>query len=362
MRCARGRVLDVVVDLRRGSPTFGEWEALRARRRARPPAVDPGRLRARLLRALRDRRLRLQVHELLRRRDRGGDPLRRPRRRDRVAARTSSCSTPSATAPPPLLAEVADELPFRTRDERTAASRRARRDAAPRQPAHGAAGVAVRALGRRALPRADGGPRPGPRAPGRADEQLDDLRAIGLDWDGEVVFQSARNDAYDAAIERLRADGPALRVLLHARRDPRGGLGAARAAARGRLPGHLPAADRRRAAAQARRGRPPALRVRADGAADRRSRTALLGPLRGRGRRLRRAPQRRRAPPTTSRSIVDDAAQGIGEVVRGADLLDSTPRQLLPGARCSGSPRRRTRTCRSCSGRTAAGWPSATAR
>jgi dTDP-4-dehydrorhamnose 3,5-epimerase len=28
VRCARGSVLDVVVDLRRGSPTFGEWEAV----------------------------------------------------------------------------------------------------------------------------------------------------------------------------------------------------------------------------------------------------------------------------------------------------------------------------------------------
>jgi dTDP-4-dehydrorhamnose 3,5-epimerase len=27
VRCARGAILDVVVDLRRGSPTFGEWEA-----------------------------------------------------------------------------------------------------------------------------------------------------------------------------------------------------------------------------------------------------------------------------------------------------------------------------------------------
>ena len=27
MRCARGRIVDVVVDLRRGSPTFGQWEA-----------------------------------------------------------------------------------------------------------------------------------------------------------------------------------------------------------------------------------------------------------------------------------------------------------------------------------------------
>jgi dTDP-4-dehydrorhamnose 3,5-epimerase len=27
VRCGRGHILDVVVDLRRGSPTFGEWEA-----------------------------------------------------------------------------------------------------------------------------------------------------------------------------------------------------------------------------------------------------------------------------------------------------------------------------------------------
>ena len=27
VRCARGRILDLVVDIRRGSPTFGQWEA-----------------------------------------------------------------------------------------------------------------------------------------------------------------------------------------------------------------------------------------------------------------------------------------------------------------------------------------------
>jgi glutamyl-tRNA synthetase len=40
-----------------------------------------------------------------------------------------------------------------------------------------------------------------------AAQQLDDLRAIGLDWDGEVLWQSARREAYEAAIARLRSDG-----------------------------------------------------------------------------------------------------------------------------------------------------------
>ena len=38
---------------------------------------------------------------------------------------------------------------------------------------------------------------------GSAEQQLDDLRSLGIDWDGEVVYQSNRHDAYEAAIERL---------------------------------------------------------------------------------------------------------------------------------------------------------------
>ena len=45
VRCARGRVLDVVVDIRRGSPTFGRWEASSSTTRtcARPtsPSASP---------------------------------------------------------------------------------------------------------------------------------------------------------------------------------------------------------------------------------------------------------------------------------------------------------------------------------
>src|SRR4051812_8063657 len=37
--------------------------------------------------------------------------------------------------------------------------------------------------------------------------QLDDLAAIGLDWDGEIVRQSERHALYEQAIARLDADG-----------------------------------------------------------------------------------------------------------------------------------------------------------
>src|ERR671915_11957 len=42
---------------------------------------------------------------------------------------------------------------------------------------------------------------------GSAEQQLADLRAIGLDWDGEVVYQSHRHDAYEDALQRLIAAG-----------------------------------------------------------------------------------------------------------------------------------------------------------
>ncbi|MGI8778922.1 MAG: glutamate--tRNA ligase family protein, partial [Solirubrobacteraceae bacterium] len=42
---------------------------------------------------------------------------------------------------------------------------------------------------------------------GSAERQLRDLRAVGVDWDGEVVFQSNRHEAYEQALERLLRDG-----------------------------------------------------------------------------------------------------------------------------------------------------------
>ena len=135
-------------------------------------------------------------------------------------------------------------------------------------------------------------------------EQLRDLAAIGLDWDGDVVRQSARIALYEAALASLptyecfctRAE---IREAVSA---PHGPVGAYPGTCR-----NLTEAERE----ERRRVRPPALRVRADGSVDdfvvRRADGAVAYNL---------------------AVVVDDDAQGVEQVVRGADLLDSTPRQI----------------------------------
>jgi glutamyl-tRNA synthetase len=82
----------------------------------------------------------------------------------------------------------------------------------------------------------------------------------------------------------------------------------------------VPRADR------ARSGRPPALRLRAGGAVVE-FRDRLLGARRDTVDDL--VVRRNDGDPAYNLAVVvDDAAQGVGEVVRGADLLDTTARQL----------------------------------
>ena len=162
---------------------------------------------------------------------------------------------------------------------------------------------------------------------GVEEAQLADLRALGLDWDGPIVRQSERMGLYEEALARLDAEG-----LLYPCYCTRAEIRASASAPHGisaadRYPGtcrELTATERAEKEAA---GRPPALRLRAQGARiafeDR-----LLGPYED---EVDDFVVRRNdgAPAYQLAVVVDDAQGSIGEVVRGADLLDSTPRQVL---------------------------------
>jgi glutamyl-tRNA synthetase len=163
--------------------------------------------------------------------------------------------------------------------------------------------------------------------PGSAEEQLADLAAIGLDWDGEVVFQSDRLDLYEAALAALRDEGRVYECFC-----TRAEIRAAASAPHGPLPeGAYPGTCLRLSeaelAAKRASGRPPALRVRAEGA-----RVEFQDRLLGRQEAVVDDFVVRRNDGASAYNlavVVDDAEQWVGEVVRGADLVDSTPRQLF---------------------------------
>lgn len=154
--------------------------------------------------------------------------------------------------------------------------------------------------------------------------QLADLAAVGIDWDGPVVRQSERRDLYEAALARL-VDAGLTYPCYCTRREIREAVRAPHEAPDA-YPGtcrHLTDAERRAREAD---GRPPALRLRADGVevvAD----DALHGAVRGvvDDVVLRRNDG---LPAYNLVVVVDDAAQGVTEVVRGDDLLSSAPRQV----------------------------------
>lgn len=159
------------------------------------------------------------------------------------------------------------------------------------------------------------------------EQQLADLRVLGLDWDETPVRQSERTWFYDDALAQLHAAG-----RLYSCFCTRAEIREAASAPHGELPDgfypgtcrEIPAAERRR---RMEAGERFALRLRADGARidwhDR-----LLGDQSG----LVDDFVVMRADGVHAYQlavVVDDAAQGIGEVVRGADLAESTPRQIL---------------------------------
>jgi glutamyl-Q tRNA(Asp) synthetase len=149
--------------------------------------------------------------------------------------------------------------------------------------------------------------------PGSARDILETLAAFGMESDVPVLFQSRREAAYAAAFDRLKAAG-AVFACWCSRADLASTGGIHRGACIARP-------DTSRAPAW--RLRVPDKIVRFDDAA--------FGPQ---SQNLREAAGDfviRRVEGWYAYQlavVVDDAEQGITEVVRGADLLDSTPRQI----------------------------------
>ena len=156
--------------------------------------------------------------------------------------------------------------------------------------------------------------------PGAADEILRTLDRLGFEWDGPVAFQSERGEHYEAALERLAARG-AIYECSCSRKD-------AVAQAAGESAPVYPGTCRDGAR---RSGVPTSIRVRTPSSV-----VAVSDALQGDcAQRLDRDVGdfviRRRDGLFAYQLavVVDDELQGVTEVVRGCDLLDSTPRQRL---------------------------------
>lgn len=165
--------------------------------------------------------------------------------------------------------------------------------------------------------------------PAVAAGQIADLRALGLDFDGDVVWQSGRLDRYAAAVAAL----PTYECFCTRREI-------AEAASAPHGDGYRPypgtcrdltesQRDRRR------RTRPPALRVRADGAVQTVF-DVLVGEVTGVVDDFV-VVRNDGVPAYNLAVVVDDIAQGVDQVVRGDDLLSSSPRQAWLTQRLGGA-------------------------
>lgn len=151
--------------------------------------------------------------------------------------------------------------------------------------------------------------------PGSADDIQHTLQALGFEWDGPVTFQSRRTAAYEATLAQLQGAGLVYACSCSRRQLEETG-------SQGVYPGTCRNGTRSTAAT--------ALRFRVDD-------TTVLG-IEDRLQGVRRFALRDCGDPVIRRRdglfayqlavVVDDAAAGVTDVVRGADLLDSTGWQL----------------------------------
>ncbi|MCW1957687.1 MAG: tRNA glutamyl-Q(34) synthetase GluQRS [Mycobacterium sp.] len=156
-----------------------------------------------------------------------------------------------------------------------------------------------------------------------ADRQLADLAAIGVTWDEPPEWQSQHPQRYDAVIESLAEQDLVYecfcsrREILEAPRAPH--------APEGAYPGTCRDLSTAQRSERRESGRPPALRLRADT-----DLCTVTDLVHGRYSGVVDDFVLRRGDGVAAYNlavVVDDAHSGIDQVVRGDDLLSSSPRQ-----------------------------------
>lgn len=157
--------------------------------------------------------------------------------------------------------------------------------------------------------------------PGASENILDCLRRFGMRWDGDVVYQHRNRSRYASAFETLRASGAVYPCACSRREVELAGMAGAEAAV---YPGTCRNGMSEGRTVRAWRMRTTSVRIRFD---DR-----IQGPVEQDLAAdigdfvLARADG---MPSYHLACVVDDAESGITHVVRGADLINSTPRQIL---------------------------------
>ncbi|WP_225443621.1 tRNA glutamyl-Q(34) synthetase GluQRS [Lolliginicoccus lacisalsi] len=159
--------------------------------------------------------------------------------------------------------------------------------------------------------------------PASAQRQLTDLAALGIDWDGPVLYQSHRQETYQAELGKLLDAGLTFECFC-TRREIHAAASAPHAPP-GSYPGTCRDLTEQQRAERRATGRPPAVRLRTSA-----THCTVSDALHGRYTGVVDDFVIQRGDGTFAYNfvcVVDDLATEVDQVVRGDDLLSSAPRQ-----------------------------------
>ena len=172
----------------------------------------------------------------------------------------------------------------------------------------------------------------GPRIKPGADRQaIEDLRWLGIDWDEGPIYQSSRLETYAKAVQQLIENGRAYPCICSRREIDLSASAPHAEDGSNVYPGTCRGKFKTVEEARAASGRNPAIRFAVE-----EEPVAFTDAFAGhRTFNVKRdlgdfvISKADGTPAYQLAVVVDDAQMGVNEVVRGDDLLDSTPRQIL---------------------------------